>query len=121
MSKSGCSWSRLLCRQSQTFRPIESQTIVLLPKLSKSLTASQRYAYTKKSQASKNPMPTQFGIIVFQSMGLPAMHAASHFARLKPAIAPRAGPRGPNYALKRTVREEVSGAIMRCGPHGRLA
>ena len=27
----------------------------------------------------------------------------------------------PNYALKRTVREEVSGAIMRCGPHGRLA
>jgi hypothetical protein len=23
-----------------------------------------------------------------------------------------------NYALKRTVREEVSGAIMRCGPHG---
>ncbi len=29
--------------------------------------------------------------------------------------------RAPNYALKRTVREEVSGAIMRCGPHGRLA
>ena len=28
---------------------------------------------------------------------------------------------GPNYALKRTVREEVSGAIMRYGPHGRLA
>ena len=27
----------------------------------------------------------------------------------------------PNYALKRTVREDVSGAIMRCGPHGRLA
>jgi hypothetical protein len=26
-----------------------------------------------------------------------------------------------NYALKRTVREEVPGAIMRCGPHGRLA
>ena len=27
----------------------------------------------------------------------------------------------PNYALKRTVREEVSGGIMRYGPHGRLA
>jgi hypothetical protein len=26
-----------------------------------------------------------------------------------------------NYALKRTVRDEVSGAIMHCGPHGRLA
>jgi len=26
-----------------------------------------------------------------------------------------------NNSLKRTVREEVSGAIMRCGPHGRLA
>jgi hypothetical protein len=24
-------------------------------------------------------------------------------------------------SLKRTVRDEVSGAIMRCGPHGRLA
>jgi hypothetical protein len=30
-------------------------------------------------------------------------------------------PRQANYALKRTVREEVSGAIPRCGPHGRLA
>jgi hypothetical protein len=27
----------------------------------------------------------------------------------------------PNYALKRTVRDELSSAIMRCGPHGRLA
>ena len=27
----------------------------------------------------------------------------------------------PNYALKRTVRDEVSGAIIGCGPHGRLA
>ena len=27
----------------------------------------------------------------------------------------------PNYALKRTVREEVPGAITRCGPNGRLA
>ena len=27
----------------------------------------------------------------------------------------------PNYALKRTVRSEVSGAIMRCGRHGRVA
>ncbi len=26
-----------------------------------------------------------------------------------------------NYALKWTVRDEVSGAIMRYGPHGRLA
>jgi len=26
-----------------------------------------------------------------------------------------------NYALTRTVREEVSGAIMRCGQHDRLA
>jgi hypothetical protein len=26
-----------------------------------------------------------------------------------------------NYALKRTVREEVSRAIMRCGPRGSLA
>jgi hypothetical protein len=26
-----------------------------------------------------------------------------------------------NYALKLTVRDEVSGAIMRCGPLGRLA
>jgi hypothetical protein len=37
-------------------------------------------------------------------------------AMLSPAAAS-----APNYALKRTVREEVSGAIMRCGPHGRLA
>jgi hypothetical protein len=29
--------------------------------------------------------------------------------------------KSPFYSLKRTVREEVSGAIMRCGPHGRLA
>jgi hypothetical protein len=27
----------------------------------------------------------------------------------------------PNYALKRTVRDEISGAITQCGPHGRLA
>lgn len=29
--------------------------------------------------------------------------------------------KGPNYALTRTVRDEVSRAIMRCGPCGRLA
>ncbi len=28
--------------------------------------------------------------------------------------------RKPNYALKRTVRDALSRAIMRCGPHGRL-
>jgi len=28
---------------------------------------------------------------------------------------------GPNYALKLTVGEGVSGAITRCGQHGRLA
>jgi len=28
---------------------------------------------------------------------------------------------GSNYSFKADARDEVSGAIMRCGPHGRLA
>ena len=45
-----------------------------------------------------------------------ALAQSSRFAACYRMLAP-----SPNYALKRTVREEVSGAIMRCGPHGRLA
>ena len=76
--------------------------------------------HLRRTSSSGGHSRRQSQSVKFQVQYYRRVVAAVASVHCKPGMAIRAGTQ-PNYALKRTCVEEVSGAITRCGHAGRLA